>query len=215
MTRPHVIKSRPRGFARTWARAVAFAAAALLPVTLMGVTVPSAVAVREAKLAKDDCQRRLDERNHLVTKLSGYGKRGVIDEVEALERVVRDLVPSDLDRLEVFGRLRAVATPRGTEITTIRLIRTHHVQSHSVEDGEDSENTAIVVDEVLVSMADSIGDAFALVDDMRATGLPTLVLGFDFTRESVHSNDYQTEMRLGFLRRVRLDPNLGAASDEQ
>ena len=205
MSRPGVIKMRSRGIARSSGRAVLFAGAALLPVALMGVTVPSAVSVREAKLVQMECRDRLDERNELARKLAGYGADGVIDEVEALERVLRGLVPTDLDALEVFGTLRAVAALRGTELTTIQLIRTHRTASPNMDGRETKGGTAIVVDEVLVGLTDTIGDSFALVDNLRASGIPTLVLGFEFSRENVLAGSYQTELRLGFLRRVRLE----------
>ncbi|MEM1452333.1 MAG: hypothetical protein AAF957_12410 [Planctomycetota bacterium] len=212
MSRPLVIRARAHGMARRGGRVLLFAGAALLPVALMGVTVPSAVAVQEARDAQADCRVRLDERNSLATKLAGYESEGVIDEVEALERVLRGLVPTELDHLDMFGRLRAVAAPRGTELTTVQLVRTHYAASSSFTDGESGQPSALVVDEVLVTLNDTIGDSFALVDDLRASGMPTLVLGFDFTRESVLDDTFQTELRLGFLRRVELQPD-AAASD--
>jgi hypothetical protein len=200
-----VIKMRARGIARPSGRAILFAGAALVPVALMGVTVPSAVSVREAALARIECRDRLDERNELAHKLAGYGADGVIDEIEVLERVLRGLVPTDLDVLEVFGTLRAVAALRGTELTTIQLVRTHGTGAANTDGRESQAGTAIVIDEVLVGLTDTIGDSFALVDNLRASGIPTLVLGFEFSRENVLAGSYQTELRLGFLRRVRLE----------
>ena len=168
----------------------------------MGVTVPSAVSVRESRSARAASLARLEHRNDLLRRLGDYADEGALDQMRAVYGDLRSMIPSGVRALDEFGNVREACSKLGIAIREIRHSRTH--TTPLAESQSSGEFTAVVIDEVVVTFTGSRETPLALVDELRAGGHPLVVLGFDLSRPSAAQNRFQTELRLGFLRRTSI-----------
>lgn len=195
------VRSRATGIGRKGLRFAVLGGVALLPILSMGVTVPSAVAVRDFKESRAASRERLDERNAVARKLTAYSDGSALLEIENLSAALHDMIPTGLRPLDEFGSIREASALEGIALRSIRLARTH-ATSITGESSGGSVGYAVVVDEVVVSLDETPETCLALIDDLRASGRPTVVLGFDLARTHLSQTTFQAELRLGFLRRV-------------
>ncbi|MEL6428412.1 MAG: hypothetical protein AAFZ87_05065 [Planctomycetota bacterium] len=164
---------------------------ALLPMGVMGVTVPSAFGLREEKSRAADVRQRLRERNELRARLDQWGDESSVETLQALDAMLERLVPSGVGPISEFGAIRHCASEVGVQLDEIR-----HVRSSNVPGAR-----RIVVDEVRIELVSPTDDTRAFVRRLRDYGYPSVVLGFDIARENARTDRFQTELRLGFLRR--------------
>lgn len=196
------VRSRTAGVSRRGLGAAVLLCAGVLPILSMGITVPSAVAVREQRDSRVAGMARLDERNDAVRRLGKYCEEDVLEQVRQIGATLYAMIPTGVRPLDEFGSIREASDARGIVLREIRLSRTHATPITGEVSGSGSLSYAIVVDEVAVSLHESPAESLALVDDLRAGGHPIVVLGFDMARTNVAQESFQTELRLGFLRRV-------------
>ena len=189
------VRSHAKGFARRDISFGLFLAVAALPLLSMGITIPSAVAKRRAVQERDYVRSRLAERQRLHTQLSEYRSGATLETLRELHEELVGMIPEDVGHLAEFGELRSSAESIGVELAGITHVRTHSV------DGSDGSGD-VVVDEVLVMLNAPVNQAFGLVGEVRRHGLPVLVLGFELARETPQVRTFQTELRLGFVRRI-------------
>ncbi len=196
------VRAHAKGMGRRRASLALFAGVAALPLLTMGITVPSAVAKSRAVTERQAMLERLEQRDGLVRSMRAYDQQGILEELEELHETLVGMIPTNVQALDEFGALRASASALEIELVSVRAIRTHDVQGASGEASAAPAHGAIQVDEVLVTLADSVDNVFQLVEELRRRGLPTLLLGFDLTRETPLQRTFQAEVRLGFIRRA-------------
>lgn len=200
MKSPSTVRSRATGISRRGLRTVVLVGVAALPVLSMGLTVPSAVSVREGRSARMASLARLERRNELVRRLGEYADVETLEAMRGVHSELRSLIPTGVRALDEFGHVREACSALGISIREIRRARTHATALAGAAGAGSS--AAVVIDEVIVTFTDTRDTALALVDDLRSNGHPLVVLGFDFSRSGVTQTRFQTELRLGFLRRT-------------
>lgn len=195
------VRAHAKGLGRRRVSLAVLAGVAALPLLTMGITVPSAVAKSRAVSDRAAMHERLEQREGIARSLRTYTDDGTLDDLDELHQRLVAMIPADVSPLDEFGALRSAASSLGIEIDSVKAIRTHDVRSSS---GSALSGGAVQVDEVLVTLADSVDNVLSLVEELRRRGLPTLLLGFDLTREAPAMRIFQAEVRIGFIRRASL-----------
>lgn len=193
------LRSHAKGLARRHLSVGLFAGVAALPLLTMGITVPSAVAKSRAVSQRDEMRSRLAEREELHMALREYQTGTTLESLKELHRGLEAMIPAGVGHLTEFGELRSAAETLGIKIQTIQHVRAHAVNAE-VSGG-------VVVDEVLVVLREPVNQVFGLVNEIRKHGLPVLVLSFDLARETPQERAFQSEVRLGFVRRIAPSPS--------
>lgn len=166
--------------------------AGLLPVAAMGIAVPSAIDLREAKSQVKEVRERLNERDAVKARLEQWGNRDALATLQGLDSVLEQLIPTGEGPLSEFGAVRHAASEVSVKLDDVRHVRSFPVTGAS----------NIFVDEVRVELSAPTEKLLELVDELRAAGHATVALGFNIARENAQRSAFQTELRLGFLRRV-------------
>ncbi|MEM8712086.1 MAG: hypothetical protein AAGG01_14140 [Planctomycetota bacterium] len=222
------LRARARGLAQRQFGLALFVGVAALPLVTMGITVPSAISKGRAVDERQEMLARLEQRDGIVRSLDGYRDDSTLLQMEALHANLLAMIPTQVAALDEFGVLRSAAEDLGLNLISVNSMRTHRlVSSHAGEvqssagdvlPGPDQQMTSasedaasappvvqgngtVVLDEVLVSLREPIDSVLDLVDAIRSKGLPTVVLGLDMARQQPNERAFQTELRLGFVRR--------------
>ncbi|QDV06856.1 hypothetical protein Poly30_23730 [Planctomycetes bacterium Poly30] len=223
VTSPNTVRAHAKGMGRRKVSLALFAGVAALPLLTMGITVPSAVAKNRAVSERDAMRDRLAERESIFRSLREYESDGALEELEELHRSLVGMIPRSIEHLDEFGSLRMAAAALDIELISVRTVRTHAVGAFTgaasnqgapdqgaTSDSVTSAQGTVFVDEVLIHLHESVDGVFGLVQELRKHGVPTLILSFDFTRETPVSRAFEAEVRLGFVRRAA--PSSGGAT---
>ncbi len=194
MITQNTVRTRATGLARRGVQLATLATVGALPLLSMGITIPAAMQVRKARQASQSEDQRLRERDDLAQATEPYEAPGRVQDLRAIARTLAELLPTQIEPLHEFGAVRTAAAAHGVELASLRRTRSHSAAR--------SERSHILADEIVLTLRAPLATTFALVDELRASGLPTVVLGFDATRTNVRDPRFQTELRLGFLRRI-------------
>lgn len=222
------LRARARGLAQRHFGFALFVGVAALPLVTMGITVPSAISKGRAVDERQEMLSRLEQRDDVIRSLEGYRDDTTLLQMEALHASLLAMIPTQVAALDEFGVLRSVAEALDLQLISVNSVRTHRLVSSGAGGAQGEAdmglpgpeqtmpadqagavappavgggNGTVVLDEILVSLREPVDPVLDLVDAIRAQGLPTVVLGLDMARQHPNEHAFQTELRLGFVRR--------------
>lgn len=169
-----------------------FLPAAVLPLVLMGVTVPGALDANQAEAELRELRRDASEAERLRGELREFGDLSQVEEVRRARDVLRGLLPGPVPELDLFNLVRLVGGRAGLALSEVD-VREERDLGLTIEDHAAFARDVEVVGE---GTLDQLSD---FVAQLRSRGLPVAVLEANLTRGAVREARFQFTVRLGVL----------------